>query len=261
MLPASTVDPVLSSTSRFSELLSGMGLPFRAFKLVLTTPRLLLLSLFCAVVTGITLIGLLIFLWPLATWISEHWIGTGGGWRNAAGTGVSVLLYLLLLVVGALTVPNLLLAPLQDPLSEATEAKLGNFTAPDFTFGRLVQGTVTSLLHTISRLALMLIGLLVLLPLNLIPVAGSVLYGVLSAIWSMWWVCAEYLSGPMARHLLPFRAVLAAMRASPFKAMGMGATLYVVLWLPVLNCFLVPLAVVAGTLLYRALPPSPARGT
>ena len=43
-----------------------------------------------------------------------------------------------------------------------------------------------------------------LLPLNLIPVAGSVLYAVISAMWAMWWVCAEYLSGPMARHLLPW---------------------------------------------------------
>jgi CysZ protein len=38
----------------------------------------------------------------------------------------------------------------------------------------------------------------------------------------------------------------------------MGAALYVVLWVPVLNCFLVPLAVVAGTLLFRALPATPA---
>ena len=83
----------------------------------------------------------------------------------------------------------------------------------------------------------------------------------LSAMWAMWWVCAEYLSGPMARHLLPFKAVLKAMRARPFLAMGMGATLYVVLWVPVLNCFLVPLAVVAGTLMYRLLPQPPSPGT
>lgn len=247
--------------SRVGDFFTGLALPFRAFKLILTTPPLLLLSLFCAVVTGIALICLLIFLWPLAGWIADNWVGTRSGWRNAAGTGVTLLLYLAMLVVCLLTVPNLLLAPLQDPLSEATESKLGNFIAPPFSFARLVQGTTTSLLHTISRLALMLIGFAVLLPLNFIPVAGSVLYAVLSAMWAMWWVCAEYLSGPMARHLLPFRAVLRAMRARPFFAMGMGATLYVVLWVPVLNCFLVPLAVVAGTLLYRALPSPPALGT
>ena len=99
------------------------------------------------------------------------------------------------------------------------------------------------------------------MPLNWIPVAGSVIYAVLSTLWTIWWVAAEYLSGPMARHLLPFRAVLQAMRGRPWLVMGMGATLYVVLWVPVLNCFLVPLAVVAGTLLFRALPTPVPGGT
>ncbi len=253
MLPGSHLNPVAAPISRVSDFFTGLGLPFRALKLVLTTPTLLLLSMFCAVVTGVTLVCLLVFLWPLARWVADSWVGTGSGWRNAAGTGASVLLYLGLLAIGALTVPNLLLAPLQDPLSEATEARLGNFSAPLLSCKRLVQGTLVSLGHTLSRLALMLVGFALLLPLNLIPGAGSLIYTVLSAAWAMWWGCAEYLSGPMARHLMPFRAVLRAMWARPFLAMGMGATLYAVLWLPVLNCFLVPLAVVAGTLLFRAL--------
>jgi CysZ protein len=35
--------------------------------------------------------------------------------------------------------------------------------------------------------------------------------------------------------------------------MGFGAAVYVLLWLPVLNLFFIPLAVVAGTLLFRGL--------
>ena len=261
MLPASHVHPVLRTRSGIYDLFTGLALPFRALRLVLTTPKLLLLSMVCALVTGLTLIALAIFLWPLAEWISGNWIDASSGWRNAAGLGVSVVLYAAMLIVGALTVPNLLLAPLQDPLSEATEEKLGNFAAPAFSVARLIKGTTTSLLHTASRLALMLLGFAILFPLNFIPGAGSVIYAALSLIWGMWLVCAEYLSGPMARHLLPFRAVLQAMRARPLLAMGMGATLYVVLWVPVLNCFLVPLAVVAGTLLYRAVPQTPLPGT
>lgn len=243
----------------FSDFFAGLALPFRALKLVLTTPRLFALSAFCFALTLATLVALLVFVWPAAGWITEGWVHEGSWWRTALGGGLHLAVYLGLVAIGLLTVPSVLLAPLQDPLSEATETKLGDFTAPPFSFARLVSGTGTSLLHTFSRLGLMLLGFGLLLPLNLIPAAGSVLYGVLSAAWSMWWVCAEYLSGPMARHLLPFSAVLKAMRARPLYAMGMGATLYVVLWVPVLNCFLVPLAVVAGTLMFRAMPgPRPA---
>lgn len=258
---ASQPSSLLPAPSRLEDLFAGLRLPFRALTLIFTTPSLFLLSMLCAAVTALTLVGLLVFLWPLAAWLSERLVTPGSTWREVAGTGLAVVLYLALVAVGLLTVPNLLLAPLQDPLSEATESKLGNFTAPPFSFPRLAQGTITSLLHTLWRLALMLLGFAVLLPLNFIPVAGSVLYGVLSAAWAMWWVAAEYLSGPMARHLLPFKAVLTSMRARPWFALGMGATLYVVLWVPVLNCFLVPLAVVAGTLLFRALAPVAAAGT
>ena len=165
MLPASHVDPVLSSGSGISDLFNGLALPFRAFKLVLTTPRLLLLSMFCALVTGVTLICLFIFLWEPATWLAARWVGTGG-WHDAAGKGVAVVLYLAMLGVGLLTVPNLLLAPLQDPLSEATEAKLGNFSAPAFSFARLVKGTTTTLFHTLWRLGLMLIGFAIRAPID-----------------------------------------------------------------------------------------------
>lgn len=237
--------------SRVSDFFAGLRLPFRALAMVFRTPKLLLLSLACAAVTSVTLICLVIFLWPLATWLSDHVIDPGSGWRNVAGIGLSAGLYLLLFVIGILTVPHLLLAPLQDPLSEATEEKLGGFTPAPFSAARLVNGTLTSLLHTVSRLALMLFGFAVLLPLNFVPVAGNILYGVLSATWAMWWVCAEYVSGPMARHLKPFKAVLRAMWGRPYLSLGMGATLYVVLWVPVLNFFLVPLAVVAGTMLFR----------
>jgi CysZ protein len=57
----------------------------------------------------------------------------------------------------------------------------------------------------------------------------------------------------MARHLYPFGQVLAALRRRLTLALGFGAALYVMLWVPVLNFFLMPVAVVAGTLLYRAL--------
>lgn len=238
----------------FGDFFSGLALPFRAFKLVLTTPRLFMLSLLCFALSLATLIALLVFLWPAAGWVTTGWVAEGSWWRTALGGGLHVLVYLALVAIGLLTVPSLLLAPLQDPLSEATETKLGNFTPPPFSVARTISGAGTSLLHTVARIGLMLIGIVVLLPLNFIPVAGSVLYGVLSAAWSMWWVSAEYLSGPMARHLFPFSAVLKAMRARPLYAMGMGAALYVVLWVPVLNCFLVPLATVAGTMMYRALP-------
>jgi CysZ protein len=136
----------------------------------------------------------------------------------------------------------------QDPLSEATERALGDTTTAPSGF---IRGTLIALRHTLVRLVLMLVGFAVLFPLNFIPAAGSVVWVVVSTLWSAFWLSAEYLSGPMARHHRRFREVLAALKKRPGATFGFGLALWLLLWLPVVNFFLMPLAVVAGTLLYR----------
>lgn len=245
--------PDLPAVSSAGDLLRGLWIPLRAFLLILRTPRLLLLSLLCAAVTALTLVGVGWASWALAQRGAGALLSADSGWQHAASIGLSVVFFVMLFVVGALTVPNLLLAPLQDPLSEATEVTCGDFESPPFSVGAVLRGIKESLSHTLVRLGLMALGLLVLFPLHLIPVAGSVLWVVLSSIWSMFWIAAEHLSNPMARHLRPFRQVLKSLRTRLPLALGFGAALYALLWVPVLNFFLMPVAVVAGTLLYRGL--------
>lgn len=253
LLSATSPIPELPAKSTAGDLFRGLSIPLRAFALIFSTPKLFLLSLLGAAVTSFTLVGVGWGAWSLGQSAAESLIGADGGWQHAASVGLGALFFIMLFAVGALTVPNLILAPLQDPLSEATEVRCGDFTSPPFSPGAAVRGIRESLIHTLTRLALMALGLLVLFPLNLIPVAGNVLWVVLSSIWSMFWIAAEHLSNPMARHLRPFRQVLKALAGRLPLALGFGATLYVLLWVPVLNFFLMPVAVVAGTLLFRGL--------
>lgn len=230
------------------DFLHGAGLPFRALQLIAKTPRLLGLSFLCAALASLALVAATWLAWRGGGALADALISGDSGWAHAASLGVHVLLSVALFAVGALTLPNLILAPVQDPLSEATERALGDpATAPS----GFIRGTLISLRHTLVRLALMLLGLAVLFPLNFVPVAGSALWFVLSTLWSAFWLSAEYLSGPMARHHRRFREVLGALKKRPGATFGFGLALWVLLWLPVVNCFLMPLAVVAGTLLYR----------
>lgn len=244
--------PTLSQRGGLLDLLVGPRLVLTAFRLVLSTPKVRAWSALAFFVTFAALLSMVLGFAPLAHGLAEQWVGEGG-WRSAAAVLLTGVLYVSMVIAGALTVPNLLLAPLQDPISEATETVCGGYEAPPFSVGRLLRGVAVSVAHTAARLLLLLLGLLVLLPLNLVPYAGSVAYAALSAAWAMWWLAAEYLSGPMARHLRPFSEVRAAMKARPVACLGFGAALYLLLWVPVLNCFLVPVAVVGGTLLFRTL--------
>lgn len=242
--------PVPALKGGLSDLFTGAFLPLKSLRLVFGGGKLLGLSLVSSVVTGITLVALFIGLWPVSSRVARALLGDASlGWL------LGFAVYLLLVVIGALSIPALVLAPLQDPISEATEERCGGFTAPPFSMGRFFKSIGTSIAHTASRLAIIVIGFVALFPLHFLPGIGSIAYFVLSTAWAAWWLTAEYLSGPMARHLMPFKRVTAAMRANPMVSIGFGLALYVMLWVPVLNFFLVPIAVVGGTLLFRALQP------
>lgn len=246
--------PEFSATSRVTDFFDGAALPFRALRLVFSHRKLFRLSLVASAVTFVSL-GALVVVLSLYTddfvrrFVLDPvtWYGQVGFWALVA------LTFLLGLVVGANTVPLILLAPLQDPLSEATEEACGGFVAQPFSVTALVRGTWVALGHTLARVGFLLAGHALLLLLNLIPGVGSIAWTVASVLWTMGWMAAEYLDAPMARHLYAFRDVRRAVFARLPLSMGFGAAVYVLLWIPVLNLFFIPVAIVAGTLLFRGL--------
>lgn len=243
-----------SPGGRWTDLFRGAALPFAALGLIFRSRKLALLSLASSAVTFVALAGLVVLLSSYTgSWVGAFWERPEAWYVVWLWYLVVALAFLVLLVVGANTVPLLLLAPLQDPISEATEELCGDFTAPPFSAGGLARSAALSIAHTAKRIAWLLGGHALLLPLNFIPAVGSVAWSVLGALWTMSWLAGEYLSGVMARHLYPFRDVRRTLWRRKALALGFGAAVYVILWVPVLNFFFIPLAIVGGTLLFRGL--------
>lgn len=247
-----TVVPDFTRQSLWSDLASGAALPFRAVPLLLER-RLLRLSAISAAVTAATLLGVAWGAWRGSRALAEWLAGGPGTWNAVASATLTAVAWVVFFAVGALTVPNLVLAPLQDPLSEATEERCRGGALSRAPAAGLLRATAVSLGHTLLRLAIVAAGLVVLLPLNFIPGVGSAAWLVGSTLWSAFWLAVEQLSNPMARHLRPFGEVVTSLRRRPGIALGFGGVLSIILWVPVVNFFLMPVAVVAGTLLFCGL--------
>ena len=253
-MPNASVLPRFGTRSTPADFFRGLALPFQAIGLVIRSRRLLLLSAAASVVTFVALGALVAVLGLYTDDLVRRFVVEPSSWYGQIGFAVLVALsFLLLLVVGANTVPLILLAPLQDPISEATEAECGEFPPAPFRLSALIRGTAVSLSHTLARVGILLGGHALLFLLSFLPGIGAVLWTVLAALWTMAWLAAEYLDAPMARHLYRFHEVRHVVIARLWLCMGFGAAVYVLLWLPVLNLFFIPLAVVAGTLLFRGL--------
>lgn len=257
--------PTFSAAASATDFFQGAALPFQALALITRSTRLRRLALLSAVVTFISIV---LLVWVLVSYsgalLGWFWPFPEPWWARGAWYLAQALLFLILFVVGMNTVPLALQSPLQDPLSEATEELCGAFAAPGFSVGGLVKGASLGIAYTLGSVLLLLLGHALLFPLNFIPGIGNLLWTGLSALWTALWAAAEHLGGPMARHLYPFREIRVVLRKRRALALGFGAAVSAILWVPVLNLFFVPLAIVGGTLLFRGLlqagvlPPPPA---
>ncbi len=246
--------PAFAPKAGLGDFFRAFALPFSSIGLLFRSSKLFLLSLLSAAVTFASLVALV---WLLTNytddWVSALWTKPEAWYVVWLWYLFLALTFVMLLVIGANTVPLVLLAPLQDPLSEATEELCGDFTAPPFTLANFAKQAGVSIAHTVKRVSLLLGGHALLFPINFVPVAGSIVWTVLSTVWTMWWLAAEYVGAPMARHLYSFRDVYRALLSRKAAALGFGAALYLLLWVPVLNFFLIPAAVASGTLFFRGL--------
>ncbi|MFL5318240.1 MAG: EI24 domain-containing protein [Myxococcaceae bacterium] len=246
--------PVFPTRPSTGDFFRGFALPFRAIGLLLQSRRLFGWAALSGIVTLFALIAAIWGAIDLAPWIVSKVFARPIDWPTLGLWYALVLLtFALLVVVGVNTLPALVLAPLQDPISEATELLCGNYTSPPSNLRRTLSGVFVSVSHTLARILILLAGHAVLFPLNLIPGAGSAVWGVLSALWTMVWLAAEYLDAPMARHFYRFGEVRQVLWRRKALAVGFGAAVWLLLWLPILNFFFIPLAIVGGTLLFRGL--------
>ncbi|MGZ3459790.1 MAG: EI24 domain-containing protein, partial [Archangium sp.] len=155
--------PSFSARPGPADFFQGLGLLFRAWRLIVRSPRLLGLSALCAAVTLVALGGLFVLLWTYAPQLlGGLWTRPGPWYGQALWYLVLALMFLFLLVVGANVVLPVVLAPLQDPLSEHTEELCGGYTSPPFRPGAFLRGLATSVAHTLARVFFLLLGLAVL---------------------------------------------------------------------------------------------------
>jgi CysZ protein len=245
--------PRRSPRSRPLDFLAGAAIPVRAAGLILRSPRLRSLSLLCAAVTLIIFAVWAAVLWRwLPGWLGALWAQPEGIARWLWGLTV-VVTGALAWLVGAATLPLLALAPLQDWIVDATETAVGAPPAPSASAIAGLGQAVGAVGRTAVRVFALLMGQAGLMLLHAVVPAAAPLWTAAGVGWTALWACAEYLDAPMARHRRPFVQVRRVLAGRMALSLGFGLVITGLLWVPLLNLFLVPLAVCAGTLLYRSL--------
>ncbi|MBU2549917.1 MAG: sulfate transporter CysZ [Proteobacteria bacterium] len=168
---------------------------------------------------------------------------------------IIVIVLLLLIIAFTFTIlANIIASPFNDALSAKTEVLAsGVDTGAPFSLVGIIKETGRTIIEELKKLLFygVVVGLLFLL--NLIPVLGQTLWGILFMLFTVIWLGLSFLDYALARHGFRFRAKLGFVRRNLFPVLGYGAGVFAGLLIPVFNLAIIPIAVVGGTLLYLEL--------
>ncbi len=242
--------------SGLREFVTGAGLLGRGLGLVLSNPRLLVIGLLPALLSGVLYVVLLVLLVRFlpdvsaqVTWFADGWRGwlrdTARVFAGAGVLGLSVLLGIVTFTAVTLLIGD----PFYEKISERVEARFGG--VPD----EVEVGVLESLRRSaVDSLRLIGISVLVAIPLFLlgfVPFVGQTVVPVVGGAVGGWLLALELTGAPFQRRGQRLRHRRAVLRGRKPLTLGFGAAVFVVFLIPLGAVFLMPAAIAGATLLAR----------
>ncbi|HEX6872146.1 MAG TPA: EI24 domain-containing protein [Micromonosporaceae bacterium] len=247
-------NPVALSTGFFT----GVGFLLRGLRMYARSPRLMLLGLVPAVISGVVLVAafvaMVIFVDDVVTWATPF----ADDWTSALRQTVRVVA--MIAVAGVWTVLSFLVftaltlligQPFYEAISKRVEDRLGGIPDEiDVSFWRSLPRTVGD---SLRLMVFSLGGGVVIFLLGLIPLVGQVAAAVLGALLGGWVLALELTSVPFERRGLRFADRRRALRQRRPMALGFGVATFVCFLIPLGAVLVMPAAVAGATLLSRRL--------
>ncbi|ECX8342049.1 sulfate transporter CysZ [Salmonella enterica] len=148
------------------------------------------------------------------------------------------------------TLANWIAAPFNGLLAEQLEARLTGATPPDTGILGIMKDVPRIMKREWQKLAWYLPRTIVLLVLYFIPGIGQTIAPVLWFLFSAWMLAIQYCDYPFDNHKVPFKTMRAALRTQKVANMQFGALTSLFTMIPVLNLFIMPVAVCGATAMW-----------
>lgn len=164
-----------------------------------------------------------------------------------------IILVMLFLVATTFTVVvHILISPFMGILAEKAERSLRPINYPELTILQITKRTLLRELVKLRYMAVRGIGLLLLtLIINFIPVVNSIT-PVLWFVFGSWMLAMQYLDLPADNNGFEFKETLALMKQNRAATMGFGGAVTLATATPILNWFIIPIAVAGGVAFWIA---------
>jgi CysZ protein len=241
----------------------GFAYPFRGLAFLVRRPRLWVwvvvpVTLMIAMLGGAAVIALTATPW-LLSFVVDRPPGGPGFWlalASAAWFTAAALIGLLLFAVAAVVlwvVSTLVATPFYDLLAERVEWELLGVDDRPFELAVVLKDAARSIAHTLVALLLYAAAMLPVALIGLVPILGEIVGPIAGGVLTVTFLARELLDMPLARRRVSFGTKMRFLWDHLALMEGFGTAAMLMLWIPLLNFFSMPVAVVGGTLLYCRL--------
>lgn len=143
-------------------------------------------------------------------------------------------------------IANLLAAPFNALLAERVEQKLNGLPVPEFKGYKALAGTIGKTMNSeLKKVLYMLKWMPVLLIISIIPVVNFIAPFAWAA-YGAWMLSLQYTDYAMGNHALYIKDELPLLRQNRAMALGFGGMLTLLMMIPVVNFFVMPVGVAGG---------------
>lgn len=235
---------------------AGIGFLLRGLQVYRRNPALMVLGLIPALIAFVGLVAafvaLALFVDDLVAFITPYMADWNEHLRRASRVVIEIaviVVWLVLSVLGYVTVTLLIGQPFYEAISKRVEDQLGGVPGEiNVSFWRTLPRSIADSVRVLVVTALFSI---LIFATGLIPVAGEVAAPVLGAMLGGWVLALELSSVPFERRGLRLRERRRVLRARRSMALGFGVATFVCFLIPLGAVLVMPAAVAGATLLSR----------
>jgi CysZ protein len=184
------------------------------------------------------------------------WMGDVVAWLPEWMSGITWFLWLLFWLIFGMAVffgfnllANFIAAPLNGLLAEKVQLHLTGQDLGEANFGAILGSIPRSIGREISKLTYYLPRILLLLVLALIP-GINVIAPWVWILFGAWMMVIQYVDYPMDNNGVSFRQMKHSLSDQRLLHLGFGGGVSLLLMIPVVNFFVMPIAVAGATALY-----------
>lgn len=232
----------------------GFFYPFKSIKLFFRYPKLIAYSI-VPIVINLIIYGTIFFY--TYSWINEKSV-------DAISNNVSnqilfeiiqyllkvfyfilvlIICYFLFIIFG-----GIISAPFNEKISKYIEENIFSVKVnSELTF---IKDAAVSISAELKKILFYFSVIIPLLLIELIPMIGAVITLVFGTLFSFFYNALDYLDYPLTRRITGFREKLKIINSKKALSYGFGAMAFILTFIPVINVFMNPILVAAGTSLF-----------